>query len=85
MGIYGKYVVHNDPDEGNSVFVLSVDGTIVYISLSEEKGLDMFDNLLDLYNEEELILYEMPLDEILINESDALSAYLNKILEDEDD
>jgi hypothetical protein len=85
MSIYGKYVVHNDPDEGNNVYILSLKDAIVYVSLIEEKGLDMFNILAEVYNEEELVLYETPLDEVLLDENEALSAYLNKILEEEND
>jgi hypothetical protein len=85
MSIYGKYTIHNDPDKGNNVFILSLKDTIIYVSLSEEKGLDMLDTFSEIYNEEELVLYETPLDEVLLNENETLSTYLNKILEEEDD
>jgi hypothetical protein len=45
----------------------------------------MFNILAEVYNEEELVLYETPLDEVLLDENEALSAYLNKILEEEND
>jgi hypothetical protein len=37
MSIYGIYVVHNDPDEGNNVYILYLTDAIVYVSLIEEK------------------------------------------------
>ena len=85
MSIYGRYVIHDDPDFKNSIYVLSLEDTIVYASLSEEKGMDMFNILSEVYDEEELILYQISLDELLLDESEALSVYLNKILEEEDD
>jgi hypothetical protein len=85
MGIFGRLHVHEDPDEGESIFIVSSEETIMYASLSDAKALDMADVLDAAFDYEEgfLTVYEVPLDVFLL-ESDQLD-YLMESLDDDDE
>lgn len=86
MGIFGKLYVHEDPDEGESLYIVASEDTIMYASLTDAKALDVADALDTAfeYDEDYLTVYEIPLDVILL-ETDEMKILMENWLEEDDD
>ena len=85
MSIFGEFVIHEDPDEDNAIYIVATSESIMYASLSEEKAITAFDTLYEIFEgkrQGELIVYEVPLDDFFLEAQDLLC--LNKLLEEED-
>lgn len=86
MSIFGDFVIHEDPDEDNSIYIVATSESIMYSSLSLEKAMTAFDTLYEVFEgkrQDELIVYEVPLDEFFLEPQDLLC--LNNILEEDHD
>ena len=86
MSIFGEFVIHEDPDEDNSIYIVATSESIMYASLSMEKAMTAFDTLCEVFEgkrQEELIVYEIPLDDFFLEPQDL--ACLNKIFEEDED
>jgi hypothetical protein len=75
MSIFSGYTIFNDPDKNNSVYIIASEESIVYVSLNESKAQENFELLNEVFNktrDENLILYEVPLDNLLLEPEEAL-------------